>query len=554
MTYTSSYITHDFLCLELAPPPEEEQHAIQVSIQEYPLNALGSSGFLPAEEAALPSAEPDEPSALALNISKRWAPGKILKIKFLGGNKAIQDKVKEWAHQWLLHANLGFSWVGKNEPAEIRIDFKPGGSSSFVGTYCLTIKDQSTSTMNLDISSDSSEELIRRKVLHEFGHVLGFEHEHQSPLATFQWNEEYIYRTLRGPPNFWNDKEIKHNVLNRLKSTDVQATPFDPDSIMLYAYPPEWFKNNSGQGTKYNTYLSKNDRDWASVCYSRYSKDIGQFSTVEVRPWDTPASRPDKKDVEFEPAYAQPPQIALGLTWLDLDHQNEISVDASAENIYEDSFRLNISSASSARLYVAACSWLEISSSEQDVFTGQFDVTSAWQDGKKQAQTERSIRFPQRFDNGPPVVVCWFSALDLGQDSRWKVNTYVTDISRSSFTIHVDADPATDLRGASVTWVAFRRGKEGMAGGSFSSGDIEGLKSTGNVEFEGKFDTDPHIMMALSGLDFENGHNLRLRLSSSRLEKSGFTWNLDTWLDSVMHGATGSFIAISQPEMSPSAW
>lgn len=299
---------------------------------------------------------------------------------------------------------------------------------------------------------------------------------------------------------------------------------------------------------------TRRDKEWASVCYSRYSKDIGQFSTVEVRPWDKPASEPDKKDVEFEPAYAQPPRIALGLTWLDLDHQNAISVDASAEGIYEDNFQLKISSASSARLYVAACSWLEISSSEEEVFTGQFDIRSAWKDGKEQTKTEETIRFPQGFDNNPPVVVCWFSALDLGQDSRWKVNTYVTDISRFSFTIHVDADPETDLRGARATWVAFRRGKEGMAGGSFSSGDIQGLKSTGNVEFEGKFVTEPQIMMALSGLDFENGHNLRLRLSSSRLEKSGFTWNLDTWLDSVMHGATGSFIAISQPKVNSSSW
>lgn len=255
MAYTSSYITHGFLCLEVAPSSEEEQRAIQVALQEYPLNALGSSGSLPTD--AVPSADPDEPSALALNISKRWAPGKVLKIKFLSGNKAVQDKVKQWAHQWLLHANLGFSWVGKNEPAEIRIDFKPGGSSSFVGTYCLTIKDQSASTMNLDISSDSSEELIRPKVLHEFGHALGFEHEHQSPLATFEWNEDNIYKSLRGPPNFWTDKEIQHNVLKRLKTTEVKATPFDPDSIMLYAYPPEWFKNNGGLGTKYNTYLSK---------------------------------------------------------------------------------------------------------------------------------------------------------------------------------------------------------------------------------------------------------------------------------------------------------
>lgn len=65
--------------------------------------------------------------------------------------------------------------------ADIRIDFKQGaGSSSRVGTDALTEKDQSKRTMNLDIRLGQSEEFIRRKVLHEFGHVLGCEHEHRT--------------------------------------------------------------------------------------------------------------------------------------------------------------------------------------------------------------------------------------------------------------------------------------------------------------------------------------------------------------------------------------
>lgn len=64
--------------------------------------------------------------------------------------------------------------------ADIRVDFKQGGgSSSRVGTDALSEKDQNKRTMNLDINLAHSEEFIRRKVLHEFGHVLGCEHEHR---------------------------------------------------------------------------------------------------------------------------------------------------------------------------------------------------------------------------------------------------------------------------------------------------------------------------------------------------------------------------------------
>lgn len=150
-------------------------------------------------------------------------------------------------------------------------------------------------------------------------------------------------------------------------------------------------------------------------------------------------------------------------------------------------------------------------------------------------------------------MVCWFSGLSLGKDSAWRIKTYATDASQFKFRLHVDATPDTDLRGARVTWVAFPREKEGYASGTFCTDDIPGPENTGTIEFnnqnvDGKgFETTPQLMMAISGLDFESGHNLRLRLSSSAISKTSLTWHMDSWLDSVMNSATGSYVAICAP-------
>jgi hypothetical protein len=78
-------------------------------------------------------------------------------------------------------------------------------------------------------------------VLHEFGHALGLIHEHQSPANGIQWDRPAVIRDLSGPPNRWDPPTIEHNVFNKYTSQTVsQFTQFDPESIMLYAFPSHW--------------------------------------------------------------------------------------------------------------------------------------------------------------------------------------------------------------------------------------------------------------------------------------------------------------------------
>ena len=555
-----------FVCTELRLPQDIEQSALRDTLTENPRNSILTTGGLPGGESGtdfygaslvVDAGDPGLPSSLALNVGKKWANGRTLNIRFLSGDETVKASVKKYAGIWTQYANIKFNWVTE-EPSDIRIAFIPGGGSySYCGIDCSKIPPNEL-TMNFGwLNSKSTQDQIRTVVLHEFGHALGCVHEHQSPLSQLEWNEDVIYQEMSKPPNSWSRQKIKFNVLDRLTAADnVLASAFDFDSIMLYEYPARWIKNNNGKGTKQNTRLSTRDKEYIAYCYPPYSSDIGTFSTLQVRPWDTYSDAPDAMSMPFEPPYLSPPRLAIGLTWLDLDFASNITVAAAAESIQNDNFRVSIRSGTSTRLFTAACSWLEIAAQEEDVLVTQFStadvlVPSVAKPGQKVVQ---HIRFAQRFDgNDPPAVAVWLTALDLDKDSPWRLRTYATDITPFGFSLHVDALDATLLYSATVTCIAFPADKEGWHSGSFDtsstrSRDVPQHENLGRVEFpEGKFQTPPQVMMAISGLDYENGHNLRLRLSSSAVGKEGLTWHLDSWMDSVMKGAEGAFVAVAPP-------
>jgi hypothetical protein len=183
-------------------------------------------------------------------IGKQWMNGATLRIRFLTGTSAQRDMVRSIAPEWTNHANLGFEFT--EEPtAEIRVAFDENdGAWSYVGTDNLSIP-LHASTLNLGWQDEGV-------ILHEFGHMIGLSHEHSNPDGGINWNEEAVIRDLSGPPNYWDEETIRRNVLRKYEADQIHGTSFDPDSIMLYAFPPEW--TTDGFGTHENEKLSDLDK------------------------------------------------------------------------------------------------------------------------------------------------------------------------------------------------------------------------------------------------------------------------------------------------------
>ncbi|MCO6565085.1 MAG: hypothetical protein J6581_06545 [Apibacter sp.] len=207
---------------------------------------------------------------------KKWNVGQTIKIKFLNGNSFLQDKVKQFASEWLKYANLNFEYVASNQDADIKINFdNSGGSWSYVGTDSKYIA-QNTPSMNFGwFTNYTSDTEFSRTIIHEFGHALGLHHEHQSPTANIQWNKEKVYEYYGGAPNYWSKETVNHSIFEKYSSTTTNYSSFDSQSIMLYSFPASLTLDGWSSG--WNVVLSPMDKRFISEQYP------GKISYVETK-------------------------------------------------------------------------------------------------------------------------------------------------------------------------------------------------------------------------------------------------------------------------------
>jgi Astacin (Peptidase family M12A) len=206
------------------------------------------------------------PIKMALEAGKKWSDGKKLGVFFMDGSAIQKARVKEQAMKWTGFANIKFDFNASKANAQIRISFKADdGSWSYIGTDCLGIS-KAEPTMNFGwLEDDTDDTEYERVVVHEFGHALGAIHEHQNPKGGIQWNLPAVYAYFEGPPNFWTKEETDINVVDKYSVDQLNASKYDPDSIMLYQFDGALIKG--GKPTKFNTKMSKGDKRFIKKQY-----------------------------------------------------------------------------------------------------------------------------------------------------------------------------------------------------------------------------------------------------------------------------------------------
>ena len=207
-------------------------------------------------------------------IGKAWMNGTTLKVRFLEGTPAQQAVAREQAAWWSEACNIRFDF-GNHPDADLRVTFNPDlGAWSFVGTDNKGIPGDEA-TMNLGFLDGGT-------AGHEFGHAIGLAHEHSNPQGGIQWNEPVVIAALAGPPNFWDEAKVRHNVFRKYELDQIKGTQFDPDSIMLYAFPAAWTLN--GIATHENDVLSALDKAFVAGAqmYPRSAPVVTDATTLTV--------------------------------------------------------------------------------------------------------------------------------------------------------------------------------------------------------------------------------------------------------------------------------
>lgn len=200
-----------------------------------------------------------------------WPVGATIKVAFKSKTvpRSYAKEIMRIASSYENYANIDFK-LTFGDSAHIWIDHLPEESAwSKVGHQPHKSRGRSA-TMNLPLmmtymrikkydESDYAYRKFQRNVLHEFGHALGLQHEHQNPLAEICWIEDELddYCTDNGI-GCGNYKAIDN--LYRLK-----YSIYDRQSIMHYQIENEPLFCDYKSPYTYN--LSSLDKRWVSIMY-----------------------------------------------------------------------------------------------------------------------------------------------------------------------------------------------------------------------------------------------------------------------------------------------
>lgn len=215
-------------------------------------------------------------AAAILAVGSKWVNGTVLHYCFFGGGShyavpavqaaAIRTALNKWKAAGI---GLEFQEVDQLTEAEVRIGFSlaDGSSASAVGRDILQVPlNEPTTVYGWDLRTPYGS----GTALHELGHVLGMEHEHQNPFAGIKWHEQAVYDSLAKPPNSWDHDTTFRNILQKLNPQQVQGSAWDPDSIMEYEFEPGLIdepEQYDVHGLTPPGTLSPADKQWALKWY-----------------------------------------------------------------------------------------------------------------------------------------------------------------------------------------------------------------------------------------------------------------------------------------------
>ncbi len=261
--------------------------------------------------------------------SRVWNPQEMaLTVAFLGGSEDLREKIISTVNAWSTAADIRFDfgtpgafheWTRADVTykASIRIAFDQQGYWSFIGSDSIdpSVAGPAQASMNFQGFSQGLPDDWQGVILHEFGHAIGFEHEHQSPgsncNAEFRYQDDPgyvatkdmygsfvpdsqgrrpgIYTVLGGPPNDWTSQQVDFNLRQLANTSDLRFSAFDVKSIMMYSFQ-SWMFVNGDQSSCYtpeNQILSQQDQRAALEVYPRdvnaaISKAIQNFKALQI--------------------------------------------------------------------------------------------------------------------------------------------------------------------------------------------------------------------------------------------------------------------------------
>lgn len=147
-------------------------------------------------------------------------------------------------------------------------------------------------------------------------------------------------------------------------------------------------------------------------------------------------------------------------------------------------------------------------------------------------------------DREPPSCAIALTGMDLSNQKNIRV---VAKQEHSSEFVKVNLATWDNsvLYSASASWLELNDEHEGWQHGSYNIRDYGKAKKENwrRVSFEKTFKAPPKVVVFLSEVDMDCWRNWRLRAFATDITENGFTIHIDTWADSILYGASATWVA-----------
>jgi hypothetical protein len=217
-------------------PPHQQERAAAVAALTNPVNLplAVAMAALGGGEAVRPA-----PEHLAVLVSRYWGSGGVhLTVGFLEETAAdLRDRILLHANAWGEFANVRFDWTTSLGSAQVRVTRDGDGYWSYLGTDILSIPAGQPTLCLEGFTMRTPESEYRPVVRHEFGHTLGFPHEHMRREVVAGIDRGKALRYFKATQG-WNAQTVLQQVLTPLEEHSLLGTTrADVTSIMAYALP-----------------------------------------------------------------------------------------------------------------------------------------------------------------------------------------------------------------------------------------------------------------------------------------------------------------------------
>ncbi len=274
----------------------------------------------------LVSENPSVDAQYVIKWIRRWLPGSTLTVAFSGGSPEVRARIEKEAVEWSKYCNIKFDFhdagrfrewspADTEYKADIRISFNQKGYWSSLGSESIDpdVYWPGDASMNFYdfLTTPPAPPYFGAIVKHEFGHALGFEHEHQGPKEgcedEIRWEDEAgyiptkdqdgyhiadaqgrhpgVYTVFSAGPDPWDKKQVDANLRRIRNSRAFETSAFDRNSIMKYYLDPLiLIKGESSRCySPETTRISPLDRKGAAILYPRTSGKIQKIVNERKR-------------------------------------------------------------------------------------------------------------------------------------------------------------------------------------------------------------------------------------------------------------------------------